>query len=90
MILEVAEEYGDDFDKWVGNLTHRLVIGGYEERVERGLTGDWIIYAQHEGLNYYLDLATHEEGVGERAKDLAQKLREGCEAEFPFLFEPLG
>ena len=90
MILEVAEEYGDDFDKWVGNLTHRLVIGGYEERVERGLTGDWIIYAQQEGLNYYLDLATHEEGVGERAKDLAQKLREGCEAEFPFLFEPLG
>lgn len=87
LIREVAQEHGDNFDRWVGNLTHRLVIDGYEERAKRGLTGDWIIYAQHEGMNYYLDLATHEEGVGARANDLARKLRDGCEAEFPFLFD---
>lgn len=87
LISEVAREHGDNFDQWVGNLTHRLVIDGYEERAKRGLTGDWIIYTQHESMNYYLDLATHEEGIGERANDLARKLRDGCEAEFPFLFD---
>ena len=25
------------------------------------MTGDWIIFAKHEGQNFYLGLATHEE-----------------------------
>lgn len=41
---------------------------------------------KYDGKNYYLDLATHEDGLGDRAKDLAKKLRDGCAAEFPFLF----
>lgn len=56
------------------------------ERRGSGLTGDWIIYGKHEGENYYMDLATHEEGKKEAAEQLYQELRNGCAAEFPFLF----
>ncbi len=87
MIHDVAKELGENHDQWVGNLAHRFVMDGYAQRIKRGLTGDWIIYAKHEGVNYYLDLATHEEGLGERATELAKKLRDGCESDFPFLFE---
>lgn len=89
MILDIANEHGEDSEQWINQLVHRLVIGGYEERVARGLTGDWIIFAKHEGKNYYLDLATHDEGTSERAEVLARKLRRGCFAEFPFVFSPL-
>lgn len=54
------------------------------EKRGRGLTGDWIIYGKHEGQNYYLDLATHQEGKQPEA--LYEKLRKGCATEFPFLF----
>ncbi|MGB7100328.1 MAG: hypothetical protein WBD95_16405 [Xanthobacteraceae bacterium] len=63
---------------------HKLVLDGFIDRANRGLTGDWIIYAKHEGYQYYVDLAAHEEADdGER---LYQKLRHGSFAEFPFLF----
>ncbi|WP_447892978.1 hypothetical protein [Pseudomonas marginalis] len=83
---EVAKQHGDDPDAWPSYLVKQLVIGGFEERAARGLTGDWLIYAKYENRNYYLDLATHEEGVGEKANALFKKLRNGCQAEFPFLF----
>ncbi|HDR9054107.1 TPA: hypothetical protein QDB02_001821 [Burkholderia vietnamiensis] len=86
MLREVAEAYGEDPELWQAYLAHRLVVGGFEERAQRGLTGDWIIYAKHEGANYYLDLATHEEGEPQHAEQLSKKLRDGCFAEFPFVF----
>lgn len=88
MILDVANAHGENSDQWIDQLVHRLVFDGYQERAARGLTGDWIIYAKHQGKNYYLDLATHDEGTSERAVHLAKKLRDGCFAEFPFLFTP--
>jgi hypothetical protein len=60
LLQDIAMQHGEDLDAWPNHLTHKLVIHGFEERTERGLTGDWLIYAKHEGLNYYLDLATHE------------------------------
>ncbi len=86
-IAEIASLTGAESDDWLDRLTHRLVLGGYEERASRGLTGDWIIYGKHSGSNYYLDLATHEEGVGEEAPKLLDKLRNGCRSEYPFLFD---
>lgn len=103
LIREVAEEYGDDPNMWPMILAHRLTVDGFEDRAcmgagavvrecqsgekrERGLTGDWIIYGKHSGQNYYLDLASHAEG--EHPEELYEKLRKGCAAEFPFLFEP--
>jgi len=86
MLQEVASEHGSDPARWPGMAAYR-VIDGYRQRARRGLTGDWIIYGKHEGYNYYLALATHEEGEGSNASQLYKKLREGSAAEFPFLFE---
>lgn len=85
MIENVAGEHGDNPDVWPNVLTHRLVVEGFEQRAGRGLTGDWIVYGMHQGQNFYLDLATHEEGL--QPARLLQKLRNGCYAEFPFIFE---
>lgn len=87
LIDEVAIKYGESPDVWPNYLTHRLVVQGFEERAQRGLTGDWIIFANHEGKNFYLDLAIHEEGEEHKADALLQRLRNGSHAEFPFLFE---
>lgn len=86
LIAEVAQAHGDDPDVWPDMLVHKLVVEGFEDRCVRGLTGDWIVFAKHEGCNYYLDLATHTEGVGDAAKTLYAKLKDVCNAEFPFLF----
>lgn len=83
-IHDIAKRYGDDPDLWPKMLAHREVIEGFEDRVRRGLTGDWIIYTQHEGRNYYLDIATHHEG--KKPGELLKKLRNGCQSEFPFAF----
>lgn len=87
MLSEVVETHGEDYDDWPAYFTHRLVVQGFEERAERGLTGDWIIFAKHEGKNYYLDLATHEEALEDKAVILFKRLMNGCHAEFPFLFK---
>lgn len=82
MLRRIAEKASSD---WIGQVCHQFVMGGYEQRVrECRLTGDWIIFAKHEGRNYYLDLATHAEADDQQA--LMQKIRLGSEAEFPFLF----
>jgi hypothetical protein len=87
MLDEVAKNYGESPEVWPNYLAHRLVAQGFEERLRRGLTGDWIIFAKHDGKNFYLDLAIHEEGEECRADALLQRIRNGSHAEFPFLFE---
>jgi hypothetical protein len=84
MIEEVGKSYGDEPNDWIPQLAHRLTVGGYEDRIQHGLTGDWIVYAEHEGTKYYLDLASHQEGKD--SQTLFEKLRSGCETEFPFVF----
>ena len=64
----------------------RIWIGGCENRTAaRKLTGDWIIFAKQDGKNYYLDVATHEEGSD--PDTLYRKLQDGSQAEFEFLFQ---
>ena len=87
MIYEVARDYGDDPDIWPNVLAHRMTIEAFEDRAKRGLTGHWLIFAKYEGVNYYLDLATHEEGLKENVHALKEKLINGSKAEFPFLFD---
>lgn len=84
MLHHVAKLHGDDPDRWPAEVEYRLFVDGFNDRAARGLTGNWIIYAKHEGLNYYLDLAVHEEG---RDQDcLYRKLRAGSVVDFPFVF----
>jgi len=88
MIERVANDHGDDPDLWQGVLAHHFA-NGYVERSQAGrLTGDWIIFAEHEGQRYYLDLATHEEGETANAERLLSKLKGSASAEFPFVFSP--
>jgi hypothetical protein len=87
LVDEIAQEHRDNPHAWSAALAHRLVVEGFEERTERGLTGNWLVFGKHKGSNYYLDLAAHVEGVGERADALLARLRNGCAAEFPFVFD---
>lgn len=88
MIHGVAKNYGDDVDVMSGQLANSFVMDGYQDRLKaRRETGDWIVFAKHGGKNYYLDLAVHEEGIGEAASGLMRKLRNGSATEFPFLFD---
>ena len=86
MLSEVSLNYGESPDIWPNRLTQRIVVQGFDERAQRGLTGDWIIYARHAEKNFYLDLAIHEEGHKYRANALLQRIRNGSRAEYPFLY----
>ena len=56
-----------------------------QRRSKSAITGEWIVYAEHEGQNYYLCLARHSEG-DEAIRD---RILEFCAAEFPFIREIL-
>lgn len=86
IVDKAAAEYGDQPELWQKWLAYQVWMGGLDDRVAaQRMTGDWIIFAKHEGQNFYLGLATHDEG--HRDPDaLYQKLRGGSAFEFPFLF----
>ncbi|WP_186271660.1 hypothetical protein [Burkholderia gladioli] len=50
------------------------------------LTGEWILYARHEGQNYYLALATHDRSTHDQVRQQIDAL---CCQEFPFLTDIL-
>ena len=39
-----------DIEKLAGDIAHRMVMDGYEERAKCRLTGDWIIFGKQDGL----------------------------------------
>lgn len=60
----------------------------FKERSEQGLiTGEWIVYHQFEGKNYYLAIATHNGGIDENGNTgdaiLANNIKLMSKAEFP-------
>jgi hypothetical protein len=67
----------------VGPLTRDAIHGNWErlQEAER-LTGEWIVFAKHEGQNYYLSLATHDKSTHE---DLRQQIDAIWCREFSFL-----
>ena len=65
-----------------GRIAHDAVVGNWERLVsESALTGEWIIFAKHEGHNYYLCLGQHNSGD----KVLRAQIDSVCFQEFPFL-----
>ncbi|MFZ0693285.1 MAG: hypothetical protein WAN51_03910 [Alphaproteobacteria bacterium] len=48
---------------------------------DKALTGEWIVYAQHERANYYLCLGKHDSGDD----NLRKQIEALCCQEFPFL-----
>lgn len=87
MVGEVMRALSHDPDALPMALARRF-MDGYVERAQAGkLTGDWIVFAVHEGTRYYLDIALHEEGRGSNAPRLLAKLRASATMDFPFVFE---
>ena len=71
-------------EEMLNEFSHRATIGAFEERDAQGrLTGEWIVFAKHSGLNYYLTLATHLAGDDK----IAEQIRAACHPQFPFLAE---
>jgi len=80
-----AEEAGEErffTAEDVPKMAHDAVQGNWMRRAEaEELTGEWIIYAQHEGSNYYLCLGEHKSGD----ENLRAQIEALCFYEFPFL-----
>ena len=71
----------------IGQIVHDAVIGNWERRsAARQLTGEWIIYAQHEGSNYYLCIAGHRSGDDW----IRRQIDDICATEYPFLNDLFG
>jgi len=88
-VIPVGTVYHTEAEAWsvAGKLAYELVVEARRKRCERqAMTGEWIVYYVHEGRNYYLDLASHEElrTMGEQA--LYDRLNDACAWEFPFAF----
>ncbi len=86
----MADEDDTNMEKYweakANRVSHAIVYGGIEARKNRGaLTGEWLIYYEHVGLNYYLDLADHRE-LNDQQK-LFDRLKDECAWEFPFAFD---
>ncbi len=68
-------------DGHAGRAAHEIVLGGYQTRHGADqMTGEWIVYAEAGGVNYYLTLATH----NEPASAVKERVR-SCFVEFPEL-----
>ncbi|HEY5602207.1 MAG TPA: hypothetical protein VIM41_03785 [Gammaproteobacteria bacterium] len=70
-------------DDFVSYIAHHTTVGAYEERARKSLTGEWIVFKKHEGRNFYLTLAAHDEGD----EDIRRRVEMAYEFDFPFLQE---
>lgn len=67
----------------VNALVDDVVQGNLSRLASAGaLTGEWIVYAQYEGANYYLCLGTHDTSEHD---NLRMQIDALCCQEFPFL-----
>lgn len=81
---ETQEEFADRVSR---ELARRAVNETLDLRRGDGkLTGEWIIFARHEGKNYYLCLNTHKNGDAY----ISARIIEFCLDEFPFVSDILG
>ncbi len=70
---------------WQGRLAHALVVDGLNERSQKskGLTGEWVIYAKHQGQNYYLCVSKHTTPNSEQERQLHVFISTVLNEEFP-------
>jgi hypothetical protein len=83
--IQEAQQAGEE--RYITEEDWRLLaidaVNGNWKRLinNQALTGEWIIYAQHEGVNYYLCLGKHDSGDDR----LREQIDAVCCQEFPFL-----
>lgn len=72
----------DDLWKLSGAIANRYVQEAFKHKsLSKSLTGDWIIYKKHNGHNYYLCLAGHDEPE----ESIYDRIAGSAESEFPEL-----
>jgi len=70
----------------IKRIVHDAVLGNWERRTNASeLTGEWIVYAKHDGNNYYLSLGKHNDDD----TNLRDEIEASCRAEFPFVADIL-
>ncbi|MGQ9372697.1 hypothetical protein ACUM6W_02430 [Acinetobacter tandoii] len=79
---------GVSTEELVQTLVEEVVEIPFAERSEQGLiTGEWIVYHQFDGKNYYLAIATHKGGIDENGNTgdevLAKTIKSFSNVEFP-------
>ena len=88
--VQEAKESGEErffTTEDVAPIANDAVQGNWQRlREAERLTGEWIVFAKHEGQNYYLTLATHDKTTHEHERQLIENI---CYGEFPFLEELL-
>jgi len=66
----------------INELAHDLVVGSMEERAAKDkLTGEWIVYAKENNVNYYLGIWRHDAGD----EKIAETIKSTCVPQFSFL-----
>jgi len=69
-------------EQMTNELSRRVVSETFEDREAEGkLTGEWIVFAKHEGKNYYLTVSTHNAGDDM----IYEQIKSICFRQFPFL-----
>lgn len=84
-VIEEEEKSPSKFG-WQGRLAHEMTVVGYEERAKKNKrTGEWIIFAKHNNLNYYLCISRHSSPNSKEDQEIYDFLKLLCEHKYPFL-----
>lgn len=68
-------------------IAERVVAQQYQDITnKKSWTGDWIVYAKHGKVNYYLMLCRHS-NPGDDGDPIYVEMKEKCGEQFPFIFE---
>jgi hypothetical protein len=78
------EEASPSAAGWGGRLAHELVFKGMETR--KNVTGEWLVYGQHAGRNYYLCVTVHSSSPAQD-QVIYNNMVALCGEEFRFLFQ---
>ena len=69
-------------DEFINFIAHQSTIGALEQRaVKKNITGEWIVFQEHLGKNYYLTLAAHNEGD----ENIFKRVNDAYDFDFEFL-----
>ena len=69
-------------DEFISYLAYNCTIGAFQERASnRNISGEWIVFQVHNGKNYYLTLAAHDEGD----ENIFKRVRDAYDFDFAFL-----
>ncbi|WP_428246280.1 hypothetical protein [Ferrovibrio sp.] len=86
MIADVFSKHDEVSDDFIRDLTTGFIDKPFWYRFDKGVTGDWLIFAKHKGENYYLHYTEHSKSSEDDAR-IVDYLRRTAAAEFSFLFE---